>query len=87
MESTQIRYERTRRHSNANDGRRTAGLIFIALVAAWLVAFIVSNSQTVKVSFVFGHASVSLIWVMVICTLLGALLMLVLPRVFGRRRR
>jgi uncharacterized integral membrane protein len=45
------------------------------------------NSQHVKVSFVFGDVSLSLIWVMIICAGLGALLALALPRVLRRRRR
>ncbi len=61
-------------------------MIVVALVAVWLVAFIVSNSETVKVSFVFGHVSLSLIWVMIICALLGALLALAIPRLLSRRR-
>jgi uncharacterized integral membrane protein len=54
------------------------------LVAIWLIAFIVSNSESVRVSFVFGHVSLSLIWVMVICAVLGAALAWAVPR-FSRR--
>jgi len=56
----------------------------LALAAIWLVAFILSNSETVRVDFVFGHVSLSLIWVMIICAALGALLAWGVPR-FSRR--
>jgi uncharacterized integral membrane protein len=71
--------------SSAPDRRRMLALAILALVAIWLVAFIVSNSETVKVSFVFGDISLSLIWVMIICAVLGAVLMFAVPR-FSRRR-
>lgn len=60
-------------------------LAIVALAAIWLVAFILSNSETVRVSFVFGDVSLSLIWVMIICAVLGAGLAFALPRL--RRRR
>ena len=59
-------------------------LVVAALAAIWLVAFIVSNSETVKVSFVFGDVTLSLIWVMIICAVLGAVLAWAIPR-FTRR--
>jgi uncharacterized integral membrane protein len=48
------------------------------------VACIVSNSESVRVSFVFGHVKISLIWVMIICAGLGAVLAWGIPR-FSRR--
>jgi uncharacterized integral membrane protein len=62
-------------------------LIIVAVAAALLVAFVVSNMQTVKVSFVFGDVAVALIWVMLICAVLGALLALAIPHLSRRRRR
>lgn len=76
----------TRRFSN-RDRRRIVALIIAALAAAWLIAFILSNSEHVKVSFVFGDVSLSLIWVMIICAVLGALLALTVPRLLRRRSR
>ena len=67
------------------DRKRMVAIALIALAALWLVAFIVSNSETVRVSFVFGHIKLSLIWVMIICSALGAGLALAVPRI--RRRR
>ena len=65
--------------------KRLAVLVLIVLVAIWLVAFIVSNSESVKVSFVFGDVALSLIWVMILCAVLGAFLAWAIPRL--RRRR
>ncbi len=69
------------RTSTSPDRKRQAALGVIALAAIWLIAFIVSNSESVRVSFVFGHLTLSLIWVMIICAVLGALLAFTVPRV------
>lgn len=73
--------------SSSPEPKRVVALIIVALVAAWLIAFIVANSETVKVSFVFGDVTLSLIWVMIICALLGALLTFAVPRVLRMRQR
>jgi uncharacterized integral membrane protein len=70
--------------STATDRKRLAALAIVCLVAIWLVAFIVSNAETVRVSMVFTHVSLSLIWVMIICAVLGAGLALAIPRLRGR---
>ena len=75
------------RRTSARDVKRIAAVVIVALAAAWLVAFIVSNSTTVKVSFVFGDVSLSLIWAMIICAALGALLAFSFPRLLRWRRR
>ncbi len=67
------------------DSKRIAAWVILALAAIWLVAFISSNSETVRVSFVFGHVSLSLIWVMIICAVLGAILAFGIPRLARRR--
>lgn len=55
--------------------RRRRGLarlvVGLVLVAA-LVAFVLGNSQTVSVSFVFTTTSVPLIWVLLVTAALGA---------------
>ena len=79
------------RKSPASASGRTARLarIVAAVVAlALLVAFVLDNSQTVKVGFVFFNANVSLIWVLIIAALLGAAvdrLVILLRRGAGRR--
>jgi uncharacterized integral membrane protein len=51
-----------------------------------LVAFVLDNSQTVKVGFVFVSTDLSLIWVLLIAAVLGALVdRLVI--LLGQRRR
>jgi uncharacterized integral membrane protein len=71
--------------SSAGAGRkRLVALGVIAVAGIWLVAFILSNSENVRVSFVFGHLKLSLIWVMIICAALGAVLAWAVPR-FSRR--
>ena len=71
--------------SSGPNRKRAVALVIAALVGIWLVAFIVSNSETVRVSFVFGHVRLSLIWVMIICTALGAGLTWVVSRISRRR--
>ncbi len=50
-----------------------AKLVLAAVLIGLLVAFIVGNSERVRVSFVFFHSRSSLIWVLVITNLLGFL--------------
>jgi uncharacterized integral membrane protein len=52
-------------------------------VAALLIAFIVENSDSVTVHFVFFSAHVSLIWALILAAVLGALA----DRLVARRRR
>ncbi len=62
------------RSPDANARRRPehlGRLILIAVVLIVLVAFILGNSQQVKVSFVFMHGRYSLIWVLLVTNLLG----------------
>lgn len=70
---------------NGVNRKRRVALVILALAAVWLVAFILSNSESVRVSFVFAHVTLSLIWVMIICAVLGALLAWGIPRVNRRR--
>jgi uncharacterized integral membrane protein len=56
--------------------RDTREIVRIAVAVVGLVlliAFVLDNSQTVKVGFVFFSAHVSLIWVLLIAAVLGAL--------------
>ena len=64
----------------------------IVLVAALvlLIAFIVSNTNDVRVNWVFGHSSAALVWVIVAAALLGWFVgagMALLFRYRTRRRR
>jgi uncharacterized integral membrane protein len=61
--------------------------IVVAVVALiLLIAFVLDNSNTVKVGFVFFKTNISLIWVLLIAAFLGALVdRLVI--LLGQRRR
>lgn len=61
----------------------TARLIGFGLIAAYLIAFIVENSKSVDIHFVFFTAHVSLIWALILAALLGVLL----DRLMLRRAR
>jgi uncharacterized integral membrane protein len=62
---------------------RLAGAV---VIVGLLVAFVVDNSEKVRVGFVFFHADVRLIWVLVITAVLGALADRLVPKVYRRRR-
>jgi uncharacterized integral membrane protein len=64
-----------------------ARLVAAAIIVILLVAFIVDNSERVRVGFVFFHANVSLIWVLLITAALGALADRLVPRFRARRAR
>ena len=55
------------------DPREIARIVVAAVAVILLIAFVLDNSQTVKVGFVFFNTQLSLIWVLLIAALLGAL--------------
>ena len=55
------------------DNREIARLAVFALGLVLLIAFIIGNSNDVKVNFVFFHHSTSLIWVILVSAVLGVL--------------
>jgi uncharacterized integral membrane protein len=68
------------------DPREIARIVAAVVALALLIAFVLDNSQTVRVGFVFFNANVSLIWVLLIAAFLGALVdRLVI--LLGQRRR
>ena len=76
----------TPRPKNKRDAGEVARLIGLAIVAGLLIAFIVENSGTVTVHFVFFTAHVSLIWALILAAVLGALLDRLVPA-YRRRKR
>lgn len=74
---------RGRRRSN----REVARLAVTGLGLVLLIAFVLDNSQTVSVGFVFVSAHISLIWVLLIAALLGALVDRLVIHLAQRRRR
>ncbi len=67
-------------------GKDVARIVAVVVLIALLVAFVVDNSQTVKVGFVFFHANVSLIWALLIAVVLGMLIDRLVIYLMGRRR-
>ncbi len=68
------------------DNREIVRIAVAVVGLVLLIAFVLDNSQTVKVGFVFFNAHVSLIWVLLIAAVLGALVdRLVI--LLGQRRR
>jgi len=57
----------------SRDNREIIRLVVFGLALVLLVAFVVGNSNDVKVNFVFFHTSTSLIWVILISAVLGLL--------------
>jgi uncharacterized integral membrane protein len=55
------------------DTRQIARVVVAVVGLILLIAFVLDNSNTVKVGFVFFSARVSLIWVLLIAAFLGAL--------------
>jgi uncharacterized integral membrane protein len=55
------------------DNREIVRIVVAVVGLALLIAFVLDNSQTVKVGFVFFSTRISLIWVLLIAALLGAL--------------
>jgi len=68
------------------DNREIARLVVFGLGLVLLIAFVIGNSNAVKVNFVFFHTSTSLVWVILLSAVLG-LLVDRLIIALGKRRR
>lgn len=55
------------------DTREITRIVVAAIALVLLIAFVLDNSQTVTVGFVFFNTRISLIWVLLIAAILGAL--------------
>ncbi len=69
------------------DTREIVRIVAAVVALALLIAFVLDNSQTVRVGFVFFNANVSLIWVLIIAAFLGALVDRLVILMGQRRRR
>ena len=67
--------------------REVARLVVTGLGLVLLIAFVVDNSHTVTVGFVFFSTKLSLIWVLLIAAALGALVDRLVIYLSERRRR
>jgi uncharacterized integral membrane protein len=64
-----------------------ARLIALILLAAYAIAFVLKNRQSVDLDFVFVTASVSLIWLVLLGLAIGFLVGILLSQLERRRRR
>jgi uncharacterized integral membrane protein len=64
-----------------------ARLLGIALIAAYVIAFVVANTRHVKVSFVVASTRLSVIWVILLSLAIGFVLGLLLSQLYRRRLR
>jgi uncharacterized integral membrane protein len=62
-------------------------LVALALVFAYLVAFVVENNKQVSIHFVLATARISLIWAILLSLAIGVLAGLLLSQLYRRRRR
>jgi uncharacterized integral membrane protein len=63
-----------------------AQLIALALLVAYAVAFILENSKSISVHFVFGTAHASVVWVILLSLAVGLVGGMLLPRLERRWR-
>ena len=80
MESPQREFERTWQP------RLWLSLAGLILIVAYLIAFVVGNSDKTSVNFVFATATTSLIWVILLSLLAGMLGGVLVSQVYARRR-
>jgi uncharacterized integral membrane protein len=70
-----------------NEARAWLIVIALALVVAYLIWFAIDNTHTVEIHWIFGTTHSSLIWVILVTLVLGALVGLLAVWLGGRRRR
>jgi len=63
-----------------------ARLVALALVVAYVIAFIIENSKHVSVHFIFATTRVSIVWLVLLCLALGAVGGILLAQLDRRRR-
>jgi uncharacterized integral membrane protein len=68
------------------DNREIARLVVFGIGLVLLIAFVIGNSNPVKVNFVFFHTRTSLVWVILLSAVLG-LLVDRLIIALGKRRK
>jgi uncharacterized integral membrane protein len=62
-----------------------AKLAALVLLIAYVIAFVVANDRDVRVSFVFGSATTSLIWVILLSLGIGLVAGVLLSQLYRRR--
>jgi uncharacterized integral membrane protein len=62
-------------------------IVFLGLLIAYAIAFVLENNKHVHVHFVLGTAHVSLIWLILLSVALGLLFGVLVSQLYRRRRR
>jgi uncharacterized integral membrane protein len=62
-------------------------LIVLGVALAYLIAFVIKNSDKTSIDFVFGKATTSLIWVILLCLAIGLLAGVLLSQLYRRGGR
>jgi uncharacterized integral membrane protein len=78
--------EREQRFERTWQPRLWVSLALLVLIVAYLIAFVVGNDEEARVDFVFGAATTSLIWVILLALLAGLLGGVLLSQLYRRRR-
>ncbi len=80
MESREHEFERTWQP------RLWFSIGFLILLAAYVIAFVIGNSDEASVNFIFAEATTSLIWVILLSVLVGLIAGVLLSQVYRRRQ-
>jgi uncharacterized integral membrane protein len=64
-----------------------ARIIGLGVIGAYLLGFIVANTRSVHVRFIFATATVSLIWVVLLCLGIGLVAGVLMAQLHRRRSR
>jgi len=77
----------TRAKGAKGDNREIIRLVMGGLGLVLLIAFVVGNSNDVKVNFIFVNATTSLIWVVLVSAVLGVLVDRLIIAIGKRRKK
>ena len=85
------RVDSERRQSNVFDRtwqpRLWAILAGLVLIGAYVIGFIVSNTDKTEINFLFASPRTSLIWVILLSLAIGVVVGVLLSQLYGRRTR
>jgi uncharacterized integral membrane protein len=85
--SEELQRASTETHEGLDDREKRRLLIagIVAAVSIYVLLFIIQNNKTAEVSFVVFSIKTSLIWLIVLSLIAGAVLGSALPRILRRR--
>ena len=75
------------RNEGEREWRLWLGLGLLALVVAYIIAFVIKNSGSVKIHWVVGSSHSSVIWLIVLSFLIGMGVGVLISWLYRRRRR